>query len=193
MTGSTNDGEGHVRDLEIAAYLDRGLRPDQMDRIEEHLSRCADCRENVVKTQEIVAHERSSRRWMQTGLFLATAAAVLFVALPSLRSAMNKEALVRTRSNEQGPPAIVAYGPVGESASPVRFVWGRAVDALSYRLTVSAANGEELWTASVMDTSATIPNNVKLHAGSTYVWVVDAILKDGLTRSTGLHEFGLTK
>ncbi|HXV16476.1 MAG TPA: zf-HC2 domain-containing protein, partial [Gemmatimonadaceae bacterium] len=119
MTGPTNDGEGHMKDLEIAAYLDRGLRPDQMDRIEEHLSRCADCRENVVKTQEIVAHERRSRRLFHRGLFLAAAAAVLLVALPSLRSSMNNAPAVITRSSEQATAAIVAYGPVGETTSPV--------------------------------------------------------------------------
>jgi hypothetical protein len=164
-----------------------------MDRIEEHLSRCADCRENVVKTQEIVAHERRSRRLLHRGLFLAVAAAVLLVALPSLRSSMNNAPAVITRSSEQATAAIVAYGPVGETRSPVRFVWGATADALSYRLTVSAPNGEEVWTASARDTTASIPNNVKLQTGSTYVWIVDAILKDGATRSTGLHEFGLTK
>jgi hypothetical protein len=191
MTGSTNDSEGHVKDLEIAAYLDRGLAPAQVDRIEDHLSRCAECRENVVKTQELVA--RSHRpRFIYGGLIVAAAAAVALVAVPSVRDVMRPD-VVRSSDVGAGSNTIVAYGPIGEVRGPLHFVWGAAAGALSYRLTVSRVDGPEVWSASVSDTTATLPSESQLQSGASYVWVVDAILRDGGTRSTGLHEFGLTK
>jgi hypothetical protein len=192
MIGSTGDGEAHVKDLEIAAYLDRGLRPDQVDRIEEHLVQCADCRDNVIKAQELVARTRRPRPMIQVGLLVAAAAAIVIIALPALRTRWMGDAA--SMRDEDSATALIAYGPVGQSTVvPIRFTWGSAPGSLSYRLSLTDMRGKAVWSTSVSDTTVVLPASVEIVGGGRYVWVVDAILSDGTTMSTGLREFGLTR
>jgi len=193
MTGSTTDGEDHVKDIDIAAYLDRGLGPDQLERVEEHLSSCSYCRENVIKTQELVAAAHRPRRFYHGIAIIAAAAAVAIFAVPTLRPLLNRDA--RNVLRDDGAKAgIVAYGPIGEVTGPgLRFTWGASAGALSYRLSLTNSAGVAIWTSSGTDTTASLPDSVPIIRGATYTWTVDAVIDDGTTRSTGLHEFGIAQ
>jgi hypothetical protein len=178
-----------MNDIDVAAYIDRGLKPHRLSEIEEHLAYCEDCRENLVKAQEIVSRSRRTPIYVRSAVILAAAAAVALVAIPTLRRSTDPRDSMRA-SGDARPLAV--YGPIGDIRSrPVRFTWSAIPGALSYHLTVTTADGETVWSTSLTDTTLAAPAAVTLAAGNRYLWNVDAIATDGSTRSTGTHEFGI--
>ena len=182
-------GDGHLTPLERAAYIDRGLSAADVHRVEEHLARCEACRRELTDESRLVRRVGRGRRRITAIAVLATAAALMFVVSRVPRTA-DAGRLRGQVPPESTPAPLVAYGPIGEQKTGVRrFVWSPAVGALSYRLTVTRSDGTVFWSTSVADTSATLPDSLTLGSAPSYDWVVDAILRDGKTRSTGLHEF----
>lgn len=174
-----------MTELEIASYLDRGVSSLDRDRIEDHLVECVACRENVTEAQQLVRHVRKPRRVFVTGAVLAVAA----VALVMVRSQLGDNQLV-SRDAASASRSLPAYAP----AAVIRrghagFIWGADSDAVSYRITVSLPDGSTVWAGNGTDTTVILPDSVSLRSGQLYVWVADAILSDGSTRSTGLQEF----
>jgi hypothetical protein len=180
-----------VTDLQIAAYLDRGVSGAERDRIEAHLVECPECRRHVLDNEELIQRVRRPKRLLigSTVVAAAAAAAVIIVAVPSFRGgdAVLGNPLYR---DAVASSSLIAYGPTGESRlGSLRFVWSPAPGAMSYRLTVSRADGATVWTQSSRDTVAALPDSVTLRVGDRYFWVSDALLADGGRRSTGLQEF----
>jgi Putative zinc-finger len=184
MTPAGN-GEKHMTELEIASYLDRGVSPLDRDRIENHLVECVACRENVTEAQQLLRHVRKPRRVFITGAVLAVAA----VAVVMIRPQRSNDQLV-SRDAAAASRALPVYAPEGQvQPSRAGFIWGADSDAVSYRITVSLPDGSTVWSGNDTDTTVILPDSVRLRSGERYVWVVDAILSDGSTRSTGLKEF----
>lgn len=178
-----------MNDLQIAAYLDRGVSGTERDQIEAHLAECAECRRHVLDTDELMQRVRRPKRLVIGSALVAAAAALIIVAMPSLRRSDGtlENPLYR---DVPASSSLIAYGPTGESrVGSLRFVWSPAQGAMSYRLTVSRADGATLWTQSGRDTVAALPASVELRVGDRYFWVSDALLADGGSRSTGLREF----
>jgi len=180
-----------VNDLQVAAYLDRGLSAAERDQIEAHLAECAECRRHVLDTDELMQRVRRPKRLVigSTVVAAAAAAALIIVAVPSFRRSDGalENPLYRDAAASS---SLIAYGPAGESrVGSLRFVWSPAHRAMSYRLTVSRADGATVWTQSGRDTVAALPDSVTLRVGDRYFWVSDALLADGRSRSTGLREF----
>jgi len=189
MKDPSMGGGGHMNEFEVAAYLDRRLPPGDRERVEGHLAGCRECREEVLQTQEALARGRRPKRLLIASVVLAAAATLAIVILPTIRpsGAGNQSETVRGAA---GSPSLMALGPLGEApAAGLRFVWGRAAGATIYRLTLSGADGVPLWTANTGDTTLALPDSVRLQTGKPYYWMIDALLGDGTTRSTGLHEF----
>jgi hypothetical protein len=182
-------GEGHMNDIDVAAYIDRGLKPHRLIEVEEHLAYCEECRENLVKAQELVSRSRHNPWYARSVVIVAAAAAVALVAVPSLRRATEARDSIRA-SGDVRPLAV--YGPVGDIRStPVRFTWSAIPGALAYHLTVTTDGGVTVWSTSSTDTTLAAPATITLAAGNRYLWNVDALTSDGSTRSTGTHEFGI--
>jgi len=181
-------GDGHLTPLERAAYIDRGLAAVDVYRVEEHLARCEACRRELTDESRLVRRVGRGRRVTAIALVATAAALVLVVSrIPRTPDAARLRGQLLPTSTSA---PLLAYGPIGEQTTAVRrFVWSPAVGALSYRLTVTRSDGTVFWSTSVADTSATLPDSLVLAKAPRYVWVVDAILRDGKTRSTGLHEF----
>lgn len=177
---SERTGE-HMRDGEMAAYLDRRLSGPDRARVEAHLAECAECRLEAREVRRLL--DRSSRpRRLMVGAGLLAAAASLFLFL--------RPAVIDPLRGGGAPPALTAYGPTGEvPRSALRFIWAAAPGATGYRLTISGGNGVPVWSGSVADTVFALPDSVPLGADQRYVWIADALLSDGTSRSTGLHEF----
>lgn len=190
VTPSTGDNEAHMNELQIAAYLDRGLSVADRESLEEHLATCAECRANVVETQELLAKVRRPRKAFYGIGLIAIAAAMLFMIKPLPRSA-DRVATAPLMRDVPTTAQIVAYGPTGDvNLRSVRFAWAPVATVMTYRLSVSGADATPVWSASVSDTLAVLPDSVHLQPGKRYYWVADALLSDGSTRTTGLREFG---
>ena len=177
-----------MNDIDVAAYIDRGLKPHRLTEIEEHLAYCEECRKNLVKAQELVSRSRRTPMYVRSVVILA-AAAIALVAIPTLRRSTDTSDSMRA-SGDARPLAV--YGPIGDITSrSVRFTWSAIPGALSYHLTVTTADGATVWSTSSTDTTLAAPATVTLATGNRYLWNVDAITSDGSTRSTGTHEFGI--
>lgn len=188
MNDPGGDDSGHLSDTQLAAFLDRGLAPVARRHVEEHLAGCPECRAHIVAAGDLLAHDRRPRRSLLVGSLVAAAALLLAVGLTA-RSGQRgiRQPVVRAAGTDA---RLVAYGPMGETSSrAIRFVWGRAPDAVTYRLSVTRADGVAVWSRSVADTVAVLPDSVALGPGQSYFWVADALLRDGTTRSTGLRAF----
>lgn len=178
-----------MTDLELAAYLDRGLSPADRTRVESHLATCAECREQVAASKILVERAKRPRR-LTVGISALAAAAAAAFLLVNPRSVQRQQPVSGLTRAETSTTALTAYGPSGEtSRSHLHFVWGSAPSGAAYRLTVSNEGGSPLWSISVADTSVALPDTIRLVAGRHYYWVVDALTSDGRTVSTGLREF----
>jgi hypothetical protein len=189
MTSSMPRSGAHMTELEIASYLDRRLSLADRDRAEAHMAECAICRDEIVRTRMLTQRIERPKQFLVSGGVIAAAAAILIVAFPTLRQRHVFQTGEKQRA-VASPTSLIAYGPIGEtSAKSVRFAWSASTGAASYRLTLSGENGIPLWTESAVDTSLTLPATIRLHPQSRYYWIVDALLANGTTRSTGLREF----
>jgi hypothetical protein len=174
-----------MNDLTIAEYLDRRLSMPERQQADMHLAGCPECRDELAEVYEFQRRARRPRLLAVGGLAAAAAAIILFMVRPVAGPV--DETVVRSGGDQA---AIVAYGPLGEAFSvPVHFVWGAQAGATTYRLTVTGRNGTAIWSHSSADTAVSLPDSVSLSAGEQYRWVVDALLDDGASRSTGLREF----
>jgi hypothetical protein len=189
VSSQSNETNGHVTDTEIAAYLDRTLTTAERDRVEDHLAACPDCRQQLLETKELLERVRRPRNLLISGALAAAAVVVFFV----VRADSDRTEGTLMRSDGAAAP-LVAYGPLGTTASAgLRFVWSAAPARESYRLSVSRIDGQAVWSSSGTDTVATLPSSVVLRPNERYYWVVDALINDGTTRSTGLREFGVAR
>jgi len=171
----------HMRDVEMAAYLDRRLSGPERARVEGHLAECAECRLEMREVRGLLDRSARPRRLMVGAGLLAAAASLFLVLRPTV---------VDPPRGGGAPPALTAYGPTGEvPLAALRFVWGAAPGATAYRLTISGGNGVPVWSGSVADTVFVLPDSVPLGVDQQYVWIADALLGDGSSRSTGLHDF----
>lgn len=170
-----------MNEFEMAAYVDRRLAAADRERVENHLAGCADCRREALEVRGLLRHAARPRRFFIAASLLAAAASLFLFVRPA--------SVDQVRVGD-APATLVAYGPTGEAPlTSLRFVWGAVAGVASYRLTVSGGTGAPVWSGSVADTTWALPDSVTLRADQRYFWVADALLEDGSTRSTGLHEF----
>lgn len=176
-----------MNEMEIATYLDGGMPLAAREAMEAHLVSCSYCRRDVAESRVLLRRVRRPRR-LFVGAALA-AAALLAVTLPLTRGGQNGERGSLLRSNAPAP-TLAVHEPLGKvSLAGRRFVWGASRDAVTYRLTVTSADGSTIWSNSGIDTAVALPRSVTLVPGERYFWAVDALLNDGSTLTTGLREF----
>lgn len=98
--------------------------------------------------------------------------------------------LFRDGEATAGAPVIEVVQP-GEGArisGDTRFVW-RSVDPDAvYRFTLVSDDGGEVYSTTTSDTLVTLPGDVAVGGGEFY-WVVDVLLPDGRTATSGAHSF----
>jgi len=189
-------------------YLLNRLPEDQAAEFEEHYFNCAPCfaeltaREEilrVVKTADVfrtapesVKAEPESAPWFRRlAAFLtprqwalAGAAALVLIAVFILlprRSGQAPEFLLTDDANLRGG-AITIISPmnyVRSSAVLPPFAWQSCGEGIEYRFSI--ANHKPMWETSTMETSITLPDEIKanLVSGETYTWQVKGFKKDG--------------
>ena len=68
-------------------------------------------------------------------------------------------------------------------------LWSAVTGEPTYRLTLTDASGQPVWTTTTTDTSVTLSPTVVLQSRTTYFWYVDALRADGRAASTGVRRF----
>jgi hypothetical protein len=190
------NGETHVDDLELAAFVDGGLDADARRRVEAHLLACDDCRTLVAGTGGLLAQpaHRIRRRVLWIGGLSAAAAALLITVVSEPGDRVPAS---RTRDVEVVGPAGIGFAPQappdGALVRPdtLSFYWTSAGDRATYQLTVSTEAGAIVWSDRTTNTSLALPAAVvgRLELGLDYYWQVDAVLPDLRSASTGPRRF----
>lgn len=181
---------GHLTDVQLTQYLDGVATPEARARIDAHLAECAECRDEIVQTTEILASLRRAA-WRPRGAALW---------LPTLAAAALVFILVRPAPREEPPnahreppvtatilPRIVA--PNGAVDSVPMLVWRSVPNADSYLARVFLADGSVLWEQTVTDTTA-LPRGVHFAPGVTYHLRVEA--RTGFNRTAPSELVGFT-
>lgn len=78
MTESVLDQDRHVTDYELAALLDGKLPADERDRVQRHMARCAECREDLLDSGELLRVVLPRRRFLVWAMI--SAAIILVIA-----------------------------------------------------------------------------------------------------------------
>jgi hypothetical protein len=166
----------------LAAYLDRRLPDAEARGVAEHLISCASCREGVTDVARVTRGERRRKQVVGAVTALGGLAAVLvLVALPRDAATPPPPAALAERAGEgAGVAEILAW-----SGTSSALAWSPIAAGAQYRVTLTDAAGDEVWAASTTDTLTPLPAGLELAAGRDYFWVVDALLPDGATATSG--------
>jgi hypothetical protein len=181
-----DDGEDHLADGVIAAYVDRRLGSEERGAVASHLAECDACRAEVVEVARLVRGRRQP--WILATAGLGVAAAVLVITLVP-RGGQPPDGPV-LRNGPDGAATIVAISPADSLPllpDSVRFVWRAAGMGASYRVTVMDVRGDVVWAGNTADTAVT--GDARFARGTAYFWYVDALLPDGRTATTGVRTF----
>lgn len=182
--------DDHLEPAEIAACLEDAVDAAARARIDAHLAACAKCREEIVDAGRIVATlpaaKRAGRRiWIPAAI---AAALLLFVARPGQITdspMVHREAPVTAIV----APQIVA--PIGAVEVPARLVWRGAPGADAYHVRLFHADGAVLWEQATTDTTTALPDSLRLAAGRSYFWRVEAQTGFDRRAASELIEFTL--
>lgn len=187
--------EAHPGPDELSAWLDGSISVSDRARIEAHIARCDDCRRDVVEVLRAVKPRADRRVWPAAAALAAAAVvAVLIFAPGEDERARRSEPLLRgpetTLSDETPAPEVIHPADAATTDSrDVAFTWRASGGASSYRLTLTDEDGDVVWSASTADTVLALPADSALAPGGTYFWYVDALLLDGRSLTSGVHEF----
>jgi anti-sigma factor ChrR (cupin superfamily) len=185
----------HPSSEEVAAYLSNALTPNDRAILEAHLAVCPQCRREVTSARRLIRSHASSTvvRWAVPA---AAAAAVLAVVLLSPPKSDRLEVASRRAAQDAAvsatTPRISIVSPASAdtvNGSQVVFVWQKVGKDLLYRLTLTDASGNAVWTKDTPDTTLTLPASLSLGKSQNYFWFVDALGADGTALTTGTHRF----
>jgi len=178
--------DGHLAANEVAAYVDGTLEQAARARVDAHLADCDDCRAEVVAVRRMVGGTPRWRRWPILAA-LAAAAVVVIMIWPRALDQPGLEGPV-VRDGEPAAAAVVLVAPDSVATLPLAFAWHAVPDATTYRLSLTNATGELIWSGSTPDTAITVPDSVSLATSGPYYYYVDALLADGTSGTSGVRE-----
>jgi hypothetical protein len=178
----------HLTAEEVAASLDRALDTAQQARLDAHLADCPDCRREVTEVRRLLRRP-AWQRWSVMGPIGVAAAAVL--ALVIVPSGPEDGEPARLRSGDEAVPRFAVVAPLGDQPLPpdsLRFTWRSAGPNATYRLTVTEPDGDVVVRRETRDTTVVVIRSEGIVHGSQYFWYVDALLVDGASATTGVHQ-----
>lgn len=194
--------QNHLSDIELAAFAEGGLGPDQRRNVAAHLDGCEACRADLVATlrlaEETGAEPKHPRpTWHRTAIGIGVALAAGLAAIVVVRQVREPNSVTVVRApaaptdRSRRVAAIAPQEGVVAESTDLRFTW-HAHNADSYRFTLMLNDGTPAWTIETSDTSLLLPPQVTLDRGRTYFWRVDA-MADGITASTGVLRLELPR
>lgn len=171
----------HIDAQTLAAFLDGGLEAPARSAVVAHLADCDQCRLEVAAVRGALAGD-SPRRFRPA--WIAAAAAAVLAGVFFLGSLVRSEAADPgpiLRNGDSEPASIVTVMP-GDTvaATDLRFVWQSIGDGATYTIRLMQTNGDVIWSeGQVRDTSRTVPADIILGPGDTYLWSVEGLRPDG--------------
>jgi predicted anti-sigma-YlaC factor YlaD len=179
--------DGHLDPHEVAAYLSGTSEPVARARVEAHLADCEQCTAELVAVRRLHRGAPRGRSWLGAA---AAAAAVIAVVLIGPR--LGERPAVTPPVRGDSTSTVVSLSPRNGATlvTPV-FAWRPVAGATAYRITITRADGDSVWAASVRDTSVRVPDGALVPAPDGYFWYVDALLADGRSIAGSAHEFRL--
>jgi anti-sigma factor RsiW len=188
-----SSSDAHLEVDQVVGYLAGTLSSAERARVQAHLADCAECTSELVEVNRLRRPVRARARWLVPAAAAAAAAIVLVVVGPRLaRDGSESPSPIR---GGEGGPAVSVVAPADGSELPglPTFTWRGVPGATAYRLSVSRADGDSVWAATVRDTSARAPESSTLPAPDVYYWYVDVLLADGRSIAGTAHEFRVTR
>jgi len=167
-------------ELIIADFVDGRLTAKSRAPVVAHLLTCARCRALVKATSELATNEAGltphvTRRWRRWSLpvGLAAAAALLLLLLPRDRDESTPGLREPTVTSTIAPVPITPT-PGASVARVASLVWSSVPKAERYRVRLYDGEGSVLWTVETTDTSAALPDSLRLQPRVPYFWRVEA-------------------
>jgi len=197
MTQVDSNSGTHLTPDDVAAFLDHTLSAERRLTVEAHIADCDPCREEIVAISRTVSGSGRRIRRRAVGSGLAAAAVIAFAVLRANSPELASERGATLRGEfdalqTEGVEKIEVVRPRDEdslSSVDLRFVWRRAEGDASYSFTLTDGYGDVLWRGQTRDSVISISSEVLLDSGSPYFWYVDALLEEGVSATTGVHEF----
>ena len=167
-------------ELLVADFVDGRLTPQNRAQVIEHLLTCARCRALVKATSDLAANEvtpvgqahRQRLRWtLPVGL--AAAAVLVLLLLPRGHDDSTPGLREPTLTSTIAPSPITP-APGASVARVDSLVWSSVPKAEQYRVRLYDGEGSVLWTLETPDTSAALPDSLRLQLRVPYFWRVEA-------------------
>lgn len=134
-----------------------------------------DARRELEILRAFAAHRPSvGLRPMWIGATALAAAAVLILVWRNQRAREPDE-----MRGARAPVELIAPADSARVTGSARFAWRRVPDASSYRLEVALDQGVSLYSITTGDTTATLPDSVRIPPGEAAHWWVIAQRRDG--------------
>jgi anti-sigma factor RsiW len=181
--------EPHLTAMEVAAYVDNGLRADARARVRRHLSECDECRGELIAVARLA---RTGNRigWKALIPLAAAAALVLYVAPWQHQSDSTPVLREPAVTTIVAPTPIAPRGAV--TALPV-LTWSSVPLADRYKVTLFDEAGSVLWETLTADTTAVVAPTVRIVAGVPHYWKVAARTELGRWVASDLISFTLSR
>jgi hypothetical protein len=184
----------------IAAVADGTTETAARNAVTRHLASCARCRAAVVSVvrgladttvaREIAAIDGGRRRRLARFVLPTVAAAALVVFLVQPRRTDDDSSRHRAPTLTAAA-APLPLAPVAAVAEARVLRWSAVPGADRYHVTLFDARGRLVYEAQLADTLATLPDSVRLIAGHSYLWSVDARIGWDRWASSPLTEFSV--
>lgn len=134
-----------------------------------------DARRELEILRTLAAHRpRTGQRLMWAATTVLAAAAVLILVLRN-QQAREPDEMRGSRS----PVQVIAPAVNASLEKAEHFAWHRVAGATSYRLQIALDDGVLLYTAHTNDTSAALPDSIRVSSGAAAHWWIVAEHADG--------------
>jgi hypothetical protein len=176
------------------------IAPDQIVDLVEHrtpdperlpqLSHVLSC-EHCLREYEILRSLRSGAELMAPGRWMRTpvARAIQLVLVAGV-VAFAAYTVTSWFGARNAVPLMSPRGRVATSA-PLVLRWHAVPGAASYRVEVGASAGVVRFSVFALDTVQSVPDSVRLTAGTPYWWRVHAVMRDGTELRSRVWQFQL--
>jgi hypothetical protein len=199
----------HVDATELAGYIDGTLSATRRADVEAHMSICRVCRDELVTSTELVVGASSAGRETAGDAIypsrlrhpvsriagvVAAAVVALLLLLPEGPGPTDSAPSDPFRDSRSTEPSstILTVSAALASNSPegvrLELSWEPVEQGVTYRVSVTAADGSLLREVEVTDPSVTLAPIAGLESGDRLFWFIDATLANGSSTSTGVQQ-----